>query len=165
MREYFRENAISLAFVTGAVALMICIAGAGAYWFFGTGDINEILQDSPFGNVCTQPDEFAQHAEIELPPSTSDLEPLCGGIGTLSVQGTFTMSPDDLNDFISHAGLEQPYSSTDYPTDDVLGFFPDQSTLQSWLYQVHDDPLLFKQILIDTGDPARYRVYVNVLSS
>ncbi|HLA43291.1 MAG TPA: hypothetical protein VJZ27_07645, partial [Aggregatilineales bacterium] len=107
---------------------------------------------------------FEQRAQIKLPASASDLEPLCGGIGAQAVQGTFNMNPGDLNRFMENAGLELPYSQTEYPEDDTFRFFPEKATVQSWLYQVHDDPLLFKQILIDTSNPSEYRVYINGLT-
>ena len=110
-----------------------------------------------------KPEIFEGMADIKLPPSTQRLSSNCGGMQGWWVEGTFDIKPDDLDYFLQHSNLDLPYAQNGYTEQTQGGLFPEQETMQSWLYQEYEVYEYYKQILIDTSDSTVYRVYVHIL--
>jgi hypothetical protein len=107
----------------------------------------EVLFGDP---ICEPGQTYA--LEIEPPSSARDFEARCS---TLSYRARFTISPDDL-ETVMHTSRIAAWETN--PTD--FGMYDDEAAaMQSSLYGEYMDGAYLTQLLVDTSDPQRYRVF------
>lgn len=151
------RNIILIALGLGVAAIIGTIVLS---WMFFD---NELLNND---NACPPEDRalIERAAGFTLPPSTAKLYARCINWQEWRGQLAFDMNPTDLDAFLSSADMETPLVSTGAP--ELHRLFADDpesariETVTTYLYGENRRPDVWQYILIDTADPALYRVHV-----
>jgi hypothetical protein len=119
--------------------------------------------DSP---ICepTNSSGIESVAQIQLPPSMSNLRSMCGGMQGIWATAYFDMKPSDLNVFVNSTKVKLPLSTTGRLGQMKCGLCNDMTNLRSYLYGTYSAEEWFEEIFIDTSNPAQYRVYFTLLA-
>ena len=90
-----------------------------------------------------------------LPPSAADVRESCDSFINDTYRGSFTMTPQDLAAFQAGTRIQnwQPTIGTDET------FKEEAARAKSLLFGTFGDGAIIQDVLIDTSDPQRYKVY------
>ncbi|MBX3063149.1 MAG: hypothetical protein KF726_09240 [Anaerolineae bacterium] len=113
-------------------------------------------------NCATETPSFTETvARFKYPATANILEKRCWGMQGWYAYTKFEMAPSDLQSFLDRSLVRPPLSGTGVPYDTVL--LEVSKTLKSYLYGKHEEVEFQQDILIDTSNPEKYVVYLNVL--
>ena len=141
MRAYRR----TLRPIIGLLALLVALTGCGLFEL-----------DSPIG--CDSPNFYGYRAT--LPPSAQDVREKCSNEFNPSYEASFTLLAADLSAFQASTSIIEWQTSA--PDN---SFFDRQAQgARSVLYGTSSNGAIFEQVLIDTSDPQRYKVYMQLVN-
>jgi hypothetical protein len=103
---------------------------------------------------CHATDELVM-VRVALPASAADIHWQCTVGLNASYDVNFLMAPEDLNAFQNSTRI------TEWRADatGAVRFVNEAQTMTSLMFGTYADAAVMDEILIDTSDPARYKVY------
>ncbi len=106
-----------------------------------------------------------------FPPSAKNLESRCVGrlgLGSVVTQARFDILPSDLFAFLRSTRVKTPLSASTLPDNASVTFLglSNPKSIKSYLYGRYSENGVYGQeVLVDTGDPDRYIVYISAYAS